>query len=177
MTHTERQGPHLNPFPTPSPPPLTFLYFWGYNLITHPLQPAITLPGILTLCIRYRTRRRSLRCSEFEPRYYYMDTSAESSTTSARARAPPRSRTYRPFSSLGCNWFVGVGGPLDAMMRGSTGSGSRCTPAIEVDDGLFGVPSSAHFPHCPSTPNSSYSSETGTSTSGRDSENSSVVIL
>ena len=40
------------------------------------------------------------------------------------------------------------------------------------DDGLlFGVPSSAHFP---STPISSYSSET--STSDRDSENSSVVI-
>jgi len=144
----------------------------------HLPKPAVTLSGILTLCIRYKTRRRTLRCSEFEPRYYYyMDTSAESSTTRSRRRPPPRSGAYRVIRSLGCNWFVGVGGgPLDAMMRG-TGS-SRCTPAIEeVDDsdGLFGVPSSAHFPHFPSRPISSYSS--GTSTSGRDSENSSVVIL
>lgn len=69
------------------------------------------------------------------------------------------------------------------MVRGR----SRCsnstvtvtpTPAmIEVEfeevDGLFGVPSSpAHFP---STPISSYSSET--STSDRDSENSSLVVI
>ncbi|KAF8481982.1 hypothetical protein DFH94DRAFT_416506 [Russula ochroleuca] len=59
--------------------------------------------------------------------------------------------------------FVGVGGPLDAS--------SRCTPAIEVDGGGSFVPSS---PPYPSTPISSYSS--GTSTSGRDSENSSVVF-
>ncbi|KAI0001658.1 hypothetical protein BJV77DRAFT_7277 [Russula vinacea] len=59
--------------------------------------------------------------------------------------------------------FVGVGGPLDAS--------SRCTPVIEKVDGGSFVSSS---PPYPSTPISSYSS--GTSTSGRDSENSSVVF-
>ena len=49
---------------------------------------------------------------------------------------------------------------------GGSSEGSRYTPAIEDDDGLF-APSSPPFL---STPISSYSS--GTSTSGRDSENS-----
>jgi len=57
--------------------------------------------------------------------------------------------------------FVGVGGPL---------AGSRYPPAIEDDAGLF-APSSPPFL---SRPISSYSS--GTSTSGRDSENSSVAF-
>ena len=56
--------------------------------------------------------------------------------------------------------FVGVGGPSE---------GSRYTPAIEDDDCLFATSS----PPFLSTPVSSYSS--GTSTSGRDSENSSVA--
>ena len=54
--------------------------------------------------------------------------------------------------------------------RAALDASSRCAPAIEeVDDGSF-VPCSPPFP---STPMSSYS--TGTSTSGRNSEDSSVV--
>ena len=103
-----------------------------------------------------------------------MGTSETSPTTTVTRRRPgpgpppPRSGgTYHRlcWRSLGLAVLEGRW-----MMRGR----SRCivTPAMievdfeEDDDGLFGVPSSDHFP---STPISSYSSET--STSDRDSEN------
>jgi hypothetical protein len=64
-----------------------------------------------------------------------------------------RSTPSSEYASLPLFGFVGVGGPL---------------AAIEVDGGLF-VPLTGISPRFISTPISSYS---GTSTSGRDSENS-----
>lgn len=169
MTHTERQGPHH--FPTP-PPSLAFLYFGGYNLIAHPLQPAVTLSGILTLCTTvYGTRPGGGRYGASNYVIYCMGTKMGTSESSvidyySSSSSPPPSEWH--ISPL----LFGLGlvqrywrAPLDAMRLGGS---SRCIPGIEVDDtGLFGVPSSAHLPHFPSTPISPCSS--GTSTSGRDS--------
>ena len=147
--HPGRPNPPTNPFPLLLPPLLHYctrlspFLFFGYNMNSSAHRLSSFLSSFQAVKPASGIHALSIRnWTRFE------DLAGPSGSSSERASSP----LFR---------FVGVGGPSE---------GSRYTPAIEGDDGLFATSS----PPFLSTPISSYSS--GTSTSGRNSENSSVAF-